>query len=275
MNTVVSNWCQVYLNYRWKNKMKFEINISKYWKSMYKRVLQSRNSQINLQRVGARVFSRDTGQIDWSGNPLYAIKILATLELRRLCEGYIEDIGFHEQRDGSFLRLSEDGERKSCEPAVRWNIRHNTFRIVLEGDVVKRSANNARDLCVGRGVEASHSSPLLLWTPPTFASPPTSGKPGKGCLQALARLPPTIPENSKGHQRKSPERRCSACAAIWFAQSREGLETIMSTNSCVANRFVEIARGRPRIGLEDPLDISTTNRWARGSSVDQICQEST
>lgn len=72
-------------------------------------------------------------------------KFWATPELLQLCEGYTEDIGFHEQRDGSFVRLSVEGERKSCEPAVRRNIRRNTFRIVLEGDVVKRSANNARE----------------------------------------------------------------------------------------------------------------------------------
>ncbi|KAK1137013.1 hypothetical protein K0M31_001541, partial [Melipona bicolor] len=62
-------------------------------------------------------------------------KFWATPELLQLCEGYTEDIGFHEQRDGSFVRLSVEGERKSCEPAVRRNIRRNTFRIVLEGDV--------------------------------------------------------------------------------------------------------------------------------------------
>lgn len=219
---------------------------------------------------GKGLTSRDRGQIDWSGNPLYAIKILATMELRRLYEGYIEDIGFHEQRDGSFLRLSEEGERKSCEPAVRWNIRHNTFRMVLEGDVVKRSANNARDLCVGRGVEVSHSFPSKR---PSLYHPLRQAWQGMLAGSHSAALPLPRRELERASKKKLnadvlPE------PPFDLRKVAGGFETIMSTNSCVANRFAEIARGGSRIGLEDPLDTDCQSPCSEGRSI-KFSQEST
>lgn len=76
--------------------------------------------------------------------------------------------------DLSFV-YAEEGERK-----ILRNIRRNTFGIVLEGDVVKRSANNARakerGLCGPRRRGIAQLSPLS---------------------RSAAR------SNSKGHQRKS------------------------------------------------------------------------
>ena len=118
-------------------------------------------------------------------------------------KGYTEDIGFHEQRDGSLARLSVEGERKSCEPR---NIRRNTFGIVLEGDVVKRSANNAserarereRALCGPR-----HRIALSL------------------SLSLPSLHPHSTASNSKGHQRKSWKRPVFR-AAIWFRAKSRG-----------------------------------------------------
>lgn len=160
--------------------------------------------------------------------------------------------------DLSFVYRAKEGERKSCDPAIRWNIRRNTSRTVsergvgrgrdvAEGDAVKRSANNARErpLCGPkvRGVEASHSiasnAPYVA-----IASPPT---PAKGWLHALTRLPSLQHgEGSKEHQRKSrtPAPPEPAAPPFDLREIAKGLETIMPTNSCVCkNRFAEIAPG--------------------------------
>lgn len=106
---------------------------------------------------------------------------------------------FTEQRDGSFVRLSVEGERKSCEPAVRRNIRRNTFRIVLEGDVVKRSANNARETFVW--AKASRHRIAFSWRP-LLRRPPSATSPRDACSLSLDCLPP-CPATRKGHQRKT------------------------------------------------------------------------
>lgn len=140
-----------------------------------------------------------------------------------------------------FVRLSDEGERKSCEPAARSNIRRNTFRMVLEGDVVKRSANNARETFVWAKA-SRHRIASLRHHPPrrhplaaAKTQPPCRA--GKGCLQPLS-LDCFLPYREL--ERASKKKLSAYVLAAPPFDLREpcrGFETIMSTNSCVASRF--------------------------------------